>query len=66
MNKNALDAGISARRMDDGMGDKVIDANHVAMYFRTCGENVMPMGSGMNIATIGKPIVPSLKRPNGA
>jgi hypothetical protein len=62
MNKNALDAGISVRRMENGMDGKVINAKRVGMYFRTCGGNGILTSFGMNTVTNERRIVFSQKR----
>lgn len=39
MNKNVQNVAIMGREMADEMGDKVIDAKRVVMFFRTIAEN---------------------------
>ena len=52
--------------MEDEMGGKVIDAKHVAMYFKTSDENARQMRFGMNIVMSEKRTVLSQKEQNGA
>lgn len=66
MNKNARNAAMAAKRTDSEMADKVIDAKHAAMCFKTGGENGVQTGFGTNIAMNERRIILSQEMRSGA